>query len=98
MFVLLGQTGNDGGGTNLPGPADYSARVTRRPEAFIGPFYLPDLTQNPSLHDYGDDTGGRGLAVSQDLAPTQRHHRYWLSYPILSAIPGAVFIGFSLGA
>ena len=35
--------------------------------------------------------------MSQDLAPTQRHLRYWLSYPILSAIPGAVFMGFSLG-
>ncbi len=42
------------------------ARVTRRPGAFIGPFYLPDLKQNPSLHDYVDDAGGRGLGVSQD--------------------------------
>ena len=66
MLVLLGQTGNDGGGTNLPGPTNYCARATRRPEAFIGPFYLPDLKQNPPLHDYVDDAGGWGLAVSQD--------------------------------
>jgi len=72
--------------------------MTWRPEAFIGPVSLHDLTQNSCLHQFGDDTGGRGLAVGQDLAPTRRHHRYCLSYLILSAIPGAVVIGFSLSA
>ncbi len=82
----------------MPEPAIYCVRVTPPLEAFIGPFYLPDLTQNPCLHDYGDDMGGPGLAVSQDSAPTERHHGFRLSYPILSTIPGAVVIGFFLGA